>query len=171
MESIAKLFSFKGRTSRLDYWRVLLLIAVIVLVVWGGGLTLAFSTGIAAFGAVAMVGLVPVLVIQSAAMFRRLHDRGKSAWWLLPYYVGPFAADGLIETPWATARLPALVLELVALAAFGFLTWGFVEIALRRGTHGPNRYGAEPPIAQGGRATQARLRLIGESGLGAAKLS
>lgn len=147
MESIAKLFSFRGRVSRLGYWRVQLLLTVILLGCWSGGLMLAISTGIGIFSAVAVFALIPAVVIQSAVLFQRLHDRGKSAWWLMIYNVGPATADVLLQLPWAATHLPALLVALVGLVSLGLSLWGFVEIGLRRGTRGPNRYGPEPVIA------------------------
>jgi uncharacterized membrane protein YhaH (DUF805 family) len=75
----------------------------------------------------------------AGASIKRLHDRDKSGWWTFPYMVAP-GLNGqfgdLLGSSFAAA--------LIGLAVFIALTWGFVDICLLKGTHGPNRFGPDP---------------------------
>jgi uncharacterized membrane protein YhaH (DUF805 family) len=74
-----------------------------------------------------------------AVAIKRLHDRNKSGWWLLLFWLVPnllgsvpmSAAGTVFGTP-------------VALASFVIWIWGFVEIGCLKGTTGPNDYGPDP---------------------------
>ncbi len=105
------------------------------------------------------VGLLLLFLILFAAYLlscasvytKRLHDRDKSAWWLMPYLVIPCG----LEIWKMAAGLPALDLGRV-FGAFGF-DWnaisifaallailGGIELLFLRGTAGPNDYGPDP---------------------------
>ena len=86
---------------------------------------------------------VPLLVIGvwlfAATLIKRLHDRDKSAWWLVPFFIAPSLLDKLGD------RLDDPVLPLVVSAiGFGLSLWCFVELFCLRGTKGPNRFGSDP---------------------------
>jgi uncharacterized membrane protein YhaH (DUF805 family) len=69
----------------------------------------------------------------------RLHDRNKSAWWVLLFYFCP----PIVET---LASLNALDSAMVFLniLSLAITLWAFVELGFWRGTFGPNRYGPDP---------------------------
>jgi uncharacterized membrane protein YhaH (DUF805 family) len=67
---------FSGRARRTEYWMFALINLVIVIVLQLIGM--AIKTQIIYY----LYGLA-VLVPSLAVAFRRLHDTGKSAWWLL----------------------------------------------------------------------------------------
>ncbi len=81
-----KLFSFSSRIGRLRF-----LIVQIVTYVFGGGLlTPIMSDDNSIDVGVGVAGLVVAVVllwISLAADFNRLHDAGKSGWWVLFYFV------------------------------------------------------------------------------------
>lgn len=133
------LFDFRGRATRLDYWRMQLLGAVM------GGAALALSSfaimAIGRIGGLLMLILAPVLVASLAMAVRRLHDRSKSGWWLLIFSGAPFTSAALLtELPQLQYHWSAWPLAIVA---WGVWIWGGVEIGLLAGVKGANRYGAD----------------------------
>ena len=147
MGAIARLFSFHGRTSRLNYWRIRLLATLILAVFWCAGLYLAISTGVGPLGALFLLGMAIAVLIDLAVVVRRLHDRNKSAWWLLAFYVFPVAgaaAIGNLEDAKGVMSLAAVGLAL-ALAACAI--WIIVELGFVRGCRGSNRFGLDPTLS------------------------
>lgn len=85
------------------------------------------------------VGTPLFLWVYAATSVKRLHDRNKSAWWLLLFFALPGLFGGRLGDwlgDWATM--------LFSLNAFVFSVWGFVEMYCLRGTKGTNRFGADP---------------------------
>src|SRR5207244_3320781 len=86
------LFSFQGRLNRKPYWMTALATVVIIVLLimfalimfgehdfWAGGSLLA----------VLVILYIPLIWISLALGAKRLHDRDKSAWWLLLFYLTP----------------------------------------------------------------------------------
>lgn len=86
-----------------------------------------------------------------ATSVKRLHDRDRSGWWVVPFFVAPTIylhfADRLGDSPLT------LALQLVA---FVLWVWGFVELLFLKGTAGSNRFGADPLLAAPGAARTDR---------------
>jgi uncharacterized membrane protein YhaH (DUF805 family) len=137
------LFGASGRIGRARYWRS-------VLIYVGGGLMTAVilftAAGIAAplFVIMVVVVLIPWLLWGFAFTTRRLHDRGKSAWWLLVFYLVPAVLGQFAEAPWFGGAAGVALYYMLALTAFALTIWGFIEIGCLRGTAGPNVYGPDP---------------------------
>jgi uncharacterized membrane protein YhaH (DUF805 family) len=85
----------------------------------------------------------PFLVIGiwflAATTIKRLHDRNKSGWWIVPFCVAPSL---LYELLWLDA--PLTVALIVGALGFGLALWGFVELFFLKGSGGPNRFGPDP---------------------------
>jgi uncharacterized membrane protein YhaH (DUF805 family) len=87
----------------------------------------------------------------AAVSIKRLHDRNKSGWWIVPYLVVPGLygqfGDGL------GGSWPAVF---TGYAMYITLVWGVVEVACLRRTRGPNRFGPDPlaPVDAGARWDQ-----------------
>ena len=137
------LFGASGRINRAKYWRSTLLFA-------GTGLMVAVilftAAGIAAplFIITVVLVLIPWLLWGVSITTERLHDRNRSAWWLVVFYLVPGMLGQVAKTA-STAGTPGMGLHyILALAAFALTIWGFVEIGCLRGTDGSNDYGPDP---------------------------
>jgi uncharacterized membrane protein YhaH (DUF805 family) len=86
------------------------------------------------------VGTPLFLWVYAATSVKRLHDRNKSAWWLLLF----FALPGLYSQFGAGLEGDSWFGFLISTNAFVFSVWGFVEMYCLRGTKGTNRFGADP---------------------------
>ena len=142
MTKLGRYFSFKGRTTALGYWRTQVVLGLLWAVIWCSGLLLSEFTGVTAYGKAALVLFLPLLWLGLAVVFRRLHDRNRSGWWLLVLSLVPLiilvALDSKADVGGAFAEL---ALTLVG-GVLGL--WGFIEIGFLRGTRGKNRFGPDP---------------------------
>jgi uncharacterized membrane protein YhaH (DUF805 family) len=74
-----------------------------------------------------------------AASIKRLHDRNRSGWWIIPFVfaTGIYSQFGdRLGDSWPAA--------LVGLAVLIGSIWGGVEMYGLKGTRGPNRFGPDP---------------------------
>jgi uncharacterized membrane protein YhaH (DUF805 family) len=138
------LFGFRGRIARRDFY---LLISVAVAIAICMFIVGRLTTPPATTFIDALLWFALVAVWLSAAT-RRLHDRDKSAWYLLLF----FGVPSLLQTwlsPAAKGNLKLMFfsggtgsfLEIVSLA-IGI--WMIVELGCLRGSVGPNKYGPDP---------------------------
>jgi uncharacterized membrane protein YhaH (DUF805 family) len=88
--------------------------------------------------AIILVLYIPLIWIGLALGAKRLHDRDKSAWWLLVFYALPT----ILST--AADRMEDVQFIILHLISFGITVWAFVELGCLRGTVGSNRYGPDP---------------------------
>ncbi len=173
------LFSFHGRANRAKMW---LFILVVIVFEIAAVCALLASLGFGNISQAAQNHTLPALIMSSAAFkpvfalvcllflalvvagfavaTRRLHDRNKSAWWLLIFYALPFAlnaprqiwlwqslhghalADAVAHGTPMPAESPVAIL--LSGAATIISLWAFVELYCLRGTVGDNRYGPDP---------------------------
>ena len=137
-------FSFRGRAARMAFWLVSFTWCVLVegFDYWWTerGLAVAEHHDHTLVNALLVLGSLPILVSCLAISVRRLHDRNKSAWWLLVFVVGPLVLQGggslntLDSSPAVALMIASLPLSI----------WGFIELGCVPGTSGPNRYGLDP---------------------------
>lgn len=137
------LFSFRGRASRLAYWRIGLGVCVAVSVLWVASIVLAMNASGAA--AIPLLLIAPLLAALAALTVRRLHDRGKSAWWLLLFFGGPMGLYLGVESLIGPTGTGGPLAALMALAGLGIELWAFFELGFLRGAAGANRFGPPPP--------------------------
>jgi uncharacterized membrane protein YhaH (DUF805 family) len=104
------------------------------------------AAGIAAplFIIVVLLVFIPWLMWGFAITTERLHDRSKSAWWLLLFYGVPAVLGQLAKAAWFPGPAGTTLHYILALAGFALTIWGFVEIGCLRGTAGSNKYGPNP---------------------------
>ena len=75
----------------------------------------------------------------SAVAIKRLHDRDKSGWWMIPFTVaiGLYGQFGhWLAGSWAAT--------FIGWPVFICFIWGLVEMYCLKGTRGPNRFGPDP---------------------------
>lgn len=142
MEKLLPYFSFQGRANRQRYWLTSLAAYALFLIVAFVGIMIPFVGPV-----LGLVALVAFLWVVFATSTRRLHDRNKSAWWMLPMYLPLLllsALAGIAETsdPMAGAGLSVLTLP--------FSIWILIDLGCLKGTTGPNRFGPDPlqPVSQ-----------------------
>lgn len=134
-------FGFSGRTNRAKFWiaalvyaAVSVLLAILVYVTDQNGVFQAIN---------GMLNIV-ILISGIAAGVKRLHDRNRSGWYLLLFYVLPGILGGSIVVVGATTDETTIVTTILGLLAFAISVWAFVEMACLRGTIGVNPYGPDP---------------------------
>ena len=108
---------------------------------------------------------LPMLLIRVAATaffvwiflattIKRLHDRDKSGWWMVPFFAVPGLYDhfaDLVPGFWFAVIMGAGMLVL--------MIWGFVELCFLKGTKWTNRFGPNPLGKEQMRARSERARL------------
>lgn len=132
-------FDFYGRIGRKSYWLGILAILSIALLAYLPYKLLWDAYGKSlAVGAYVLIVMFLVLLIPGVALAtKRLHDRNKSGWWLLPFYFIPSWLDKMND------RLPeGEPLWWMTLAlSLGLGLWGFIEVGFLPGTNQSNHYG------------------------------
>lgn len=174
------LFGFSGRINRAKIWLFILLVIVFWIVLGIAlGVAVAMQNGghdmqnmppeqiVERLGVFLVVGCVFYLLALWAGLAvstKRLHDRNKSAWWLLVFFALPLilqipalqfmptqfahladvmrAARDHLPPPALPAEPPIAVIGRGAATLIGL--WAFVELYILRGTEGDNRYGPDP---------------------------
>jgi len=85
------------------------------------------------------IGTPLFLWVYLAISIKRLHDRNKSAWWMMLFFVFPGLFDQFAD------RLgDSYPVIFVGYVSFAFCIWGVIELGFLKGTKGPNRFGADP---------------------------
>lgn len=101
----------------------------------------------------------PVLWVFLATAVKRLHDRDRSGWWIIPFFVVP----GLYEQ--FSDRLPDSHLVLFfTWPIFACYLWGAVELYFLPGTRWTNRFGPNPLGKQPTRPRSGAARLRATTG-------
>ena len=78
-----------------------------------------------------------ILMVSGVAVgTKRLHDRNKSGWWLLLFYLVPPMLNGL-------GKMTGLPL-IFTVSSLVVSIWALVELGFLRGTSRPNEYGPDP---------------------------
>ena len=148
--NVAQLFfGFSGRINRAKYWLGILVYVIIALIMASLGYAADQTTP---FQLLSLIINIGVFISGLALGIKRLHDRDKSGWWLLLFYMLPSALFGLgaliflygVGSEAAGGLIIGVILYVLGLAA---LVWAIVELGFLRGTLGPNRYGPDPLTA------------------------
>jgi uncharacterized membrane protein YhaH (DUF805 family) len=149
MQNITNLLAtYRGRISRGKYWTAALIYIAIMIVLIALGFIMVGNSlletsgedaedivaGLVSKGIgyvlIVIVVYIPLVISGVFVGIKRLHDRDKSGWWLLVFYLLPVILSG-----------HGAILSLVS---FAVSIWGLVELGILRGTAGPNKYGPDP---------------------------
>ena len=157
------LFGFSGRANRgkfwlavvlwIIFWAIAMLVCVLAAIVILGlhlpDSSLPHDELIARYVRLAFdyLGLLIVyiaftvvsLISGFAVGIKRLHDRDKSGWWILLFYLAPSLLGSI-----ANANEHPLAGFVLGVGSFVISIWALVELGFLRGTVGPNRYGPDP---------------------------
>jgi uncharacterized membrane protein YhaH (DUF805 family) len=130
-------FPFQGRIGCRRYWSLTLLYVFALFVGLAAIVAVGILLELGPTDAITLA-IVPIIIIFMVSMsvaiagigVRRLHDRGKTGFWLLLYYAVPL---------WLTknAGLDAIGL-VVWLASAGILIWAIIDLGVLRGEAGTN---------------------------------
>jgi uncharacterized membrane protein YhaH (DUF805 family) len=139
-------FGFKGRINRGKYWLAILIFVIVGLIM--GTISYVADQALPA-QLLSIIVNIGLFISGLAVGIKRLHDRDKSGWWLLLFYVLPSllfgAGAGLfiygVGEEAASGMIGGSVLYVLGLAV---LVWAIVELGCLRGTLGPNRFGPDP---------------------------
>jgi uncharacterized membrane protein YhaH (DUF805 family) len=137
-------FKFSGRINRAKYWLAALIYAVIYLVLAVVGYATDQSVVYQAING--MLNIV-IFISSLAVGIKRLHDRNKSGWYLLLFYIVPGILVTAAAVMYVTMDDATITSAVLGLAAFAIGIWAFVELGCLRGSVGPNRYGPDPIAA------------------------
>jgi uncharacterized membrane protein YhaH (DUF805 family) len=135
------LFSFRGRQNRKSYWMTVIVTMAIILLLLLLALIMIREQRFefAVFTVIILLILyIPLIWIGLAIGAKRLHDRDKSAWWLLVFYALP----GILSS--AGNQMDDVAFLILHVVSFAITVWAFVELGCLRGTRGPNRFGPDP---------------------------
>ena len=96
---LKKFFDFKGRARRSEYWWFALFVMIVSSVFNYGGLLVPFLSFVGVFCSLLLS------IPQFAAMTRRLHDTGRSGWWVLLLaicYLAALVSMAIMIAPYGT---------------------------------------------------------------------
>jgi len=136
-------FPFKGRIGRRRYWSLTLLYVFALFVGLAAIVAVGILLELRPTDAITLT-IVPIIIIFMVSMsvaiagigVRRLHDRGKTGFWLLLYYAVPL---------WLTKNAGLDTVGLVVwLASAGILIWAIIDLGMLRGEASTNAFGPNP---------------------------
>ena len=143
----SKYADFSGRASRSEYWFFILFC---ILVRFGANVINGIVIGRTGMGGLNIISAIAALALalpQLSAQVRRLHDTGRSGFWVLGFVLYVFGAIvaffslfGLRPNAGGTA---SLVLVALILIGAGYAI-ALVALTALKGTQGENRYGPDP---------------------------
>lgn len=133
---LKKYADFSGRASRREFWLFLLFVTLLTVAAHfvdepdGRNAAVAMNMGIAELS-VTLLLLLPSITVG----VRRLHDTGRSGWWMM-----------LVYLPWLATLVsqadPALTLASAGALLVGGIAW--IVLLLLPGETGENAFGAPP---------------------------
>lgn len=133
---LKKYADFSGRASRKEFWLFMLFVTILTVAAHsvdepdGRNAAVAMNMGIAELS-VTLLLLLPSITVG----VRRLHDTGRSGWWMMLVYL-PWLATLVSQSD------PALTLASAGALLVGGVAW--IILLLLPGKAGENAFGAPP---------------------------
>lgn len=176
-QCLRKYANFSGRATRAEFWwwSLVCYLAIAMVAVLDGVLSALFvALGIPFISPLGLLLAVGVFLPSLAVAVRRLHDIGKSGWWLLLWYAiylvasltilvsvfvllfllafGAMGGSDFRENVTGTGGQVVVIFFLIvggAMAAMLLVCiWALVWL-VKQGQNSPNRYGADPRTWEG----------------------
>lgn len=127
------LFGFRRRLNRARFWLALFIYAIAVALTV---LVVVLAPLDALIDELFALLALAILVSAIAIGIKRLHDRDRSGWWLVVFYLLP----GVLRLIGMRIGVP-VVLDMAGLV---ISLWALIELGFMPGTPGPNQYGPDP---------------------------
>lgn len=156
-----KYVGFKGRASRREYWTTVLIIFITELIVSIPDMVVSMSVRTAnGFSLFSTIYAIAILLPSLSLTFRRLHDVGRSGWWIISECI--VAAVMMISL---CSAVIAGAINMTFSRGFNFVDAGMISLllfgallavvcvtiqiivfvfTLLKGQTGPNKYGEAP---------------------------
>ena len=147
-DEIDCIFFWDGRLNRKKYVLINIIIFLITaLVSYIAYLSCEMSNFVIYF-LICFIYYCLIYWIVTAAQIKRLHDRNKSAAWILVYYTSLLVLLVLAIVIYKFRKDGKFYYHLLGLTSIPILglLWFFIETFFIRGTHGDNKYGVDPLI-------------------------
>ena len=155
---IRKYAEFRGRATRAEFWWWELGVLIAGFALGSVDASIASFGGGNAYSPLGVVFGLATFLPSLAVSVRRLHDIGKSGWWLVGFCAAgifgwiPIAAgltvaaiNGLFDSVWSAATIVPLLLGIgIALVSWLVLVVWYVLWLVRQGQTGHNRFGPDP---------------------------
>jgi uncharacterized membrane protein YhaH (DUF805 family) len=132
MNPLRLYFRADGRITRLQFWLGVLGVAIALV------LTILVIVWAAPPLAIIVFVLWPITIL--VLCIKRLHDRGRSGWWVVVFVILPQILGSISDR--LTDGSP--IWWVLAGTACVLGVWGLIEIGFLRGTDGDNDYGPDP---------------------------
>jgi uncharacterized membrane protein YhaH (DUF805 family) len=154
-QTIVRAMRLSGRASRSGYWVAFCAAWIVGMAAtplmffaeafWGSERRTPSLSDWTVLGTFVAIVLVCAWV-WIAASVRRLHDRGKGGWWIIPFVILPIGVNELINSQTHFQPEMNLSQQILVYVTTALGLWGFIDIGCVRGTPGDNRYGPVPPV-------------------------
>lgn len=151
---LGKYADFSGRAPRAELWWYVLMVCIAVLVALIVESAIGLAPVILFYGPLTLAVLVGTLVPTLAVQTRRLHDGGRSGYWLLAFYIlyvgymylavqnsGAVLSGASTPLPGDMSSLATLGIVAILLLLYSIVLIIFYVLP---GTRGPNKYGDDP---------------------------
>ena len=147
---LQKYADFSGRAPRPEYWWYTLAVIVLGIIVSTIESTLGLPRLYLTYGPLSLLLMLALIAPGLAVTVRRLHDTGRSGWWILvalvPYAAMMVAAGGAVASGSMGALAGAGLLTIVALCgAIALLIFMILPGTARDNRYGPSPYGIAAP--------------------------
>ncbi|MCL5733579.1 MAG: DUF805 domain-containing protein [Patescibacteria group bacterium] len=145
---------FSGRARRKEYWMFVLFNVIFAII--ASIIDSIIGIKVYRFGLIYILYILAVLIPSLAVGVRRLHDTGRSGWWLLLALAPTIASTIIIISAliFGLVSVIGLAIGIGFVAIIGFI-WFIVLMALN-GNPGDNKYGPDPKAVVAAAIPQAQ---------------